>query len=128
MRREGRRVQESQISNSFAFFKWSNAGDGAWMPGKVNVALLLANIVGAAIYLIASSYSWALPQERGLTSMTGEPFIWALGVLPIWALFFLLNLIWGAIITARPQWRSGRLWLVAGCIWLVSVAVDFAHY
>ena len=98
------------------------------MSRKVNVGLLLANIVGAVIYLIASSYSWALPQERGLNAMTGEPFIWALGVLPIWALFFLLNLIWGAMIAARKHWRSGRLWLVTVCFWLVSVAVDFAHH
>lgn len=98
------------------------------MSPKVSIALLLANIVGAAIYLIASSYSWALPQERGLNSTTGEPFIWALGVLPIWALFLLLNLIWGAIIVARKQWRSGRLWLFTGCIWLVSLTIDFAHH
>lgn len=98
------------------------------MSRKVNIAFLLANIVGIVIYLIASSYSWALPQEHVLNSTTGEPFIWALGILPIWALFLLLNLIWGAIIAARKQWRSGRLWLVTGCIWLVSVAVDFAHH
>jgi hypothetical protein len=98
------------------------------MSRKVNIALLLANIGGVVIYLIASSYSWALPQERGLNSTTGEPFVWALGVLPIWALFLLLNLIWGAIIAARKQWRSGHLWLITGCIWLVSVAVDFAHH
>jgi hypothetical protein len=98
------------------------------MSPAVNLVLLLANFVGAMIYLIASSYSWALPQEHGLASTTGEPFIWALGVLPIWAFFLLLNLIWGAIIAGRKQWRSGRLWLVTGCIWIASVAVDFAHH
>lgn len=98
------------------------------MSRKVNIGLLLANFVGAIIYLIASSYSWALPKERGLNSTTGEPFVWVLGVLPIWAVFLLLNLIWGALIITRKQWRSGRFWLITGCIWLVSVVIDFAHH
>jgi hypothetical protein len=98
------------------------------MSGKVNRLLLVANIVGAVLYLIASSYSWALPQERGVNGTTGEPFVWALGVLPIWAVFLVMNLIWGGIILARKQWRSGRFWLVTGGIWLLSVAVDFAHH
>lgn len=98
------------------------------MSRKVNMALLLANIVGALICLFASSYSWVSPHERGLNSTTGEPFVWALGVVPIWATFLLLNLIWGALIAARRHWRSARFWLITGCIWLVSVAVDFAHH
>lgn len=98
------------------------------MSGKVNKFLLAANMVGAVVYLIASSYSWALPQERGVSSTTGEPFVWALGVLPIWALFLVVNLIWGGVILARKQWRSGRFWLITSGLWLVSVAVDFAHH
>ena len=98
------------------------------MSRKVNVALQLANIAGAVIYLIAASYSWALPQERGLNSTTGEPFIWALGALPILAIFGVLNLFWGAIIATSGSWRNGRPWLVMGCVWLVSVGIDFAHH
>lgn len=98
------------------------------MPRKVNLALLLANIVGAVIYLIASSYSWALPQERGLHAVTGEPFVWALYVLPIWAFFCLLDLIWGGVIVARRQWGSGRIWLITPCVWLVAMAIDFTHH
>lgn len=98
------------------------------MSGKVNTLLLAGNIVGAVVYLIASSYSWALPPERGMNATTGEPFVWALGVLPIWAVFLLLNLIWGGLIVVRKHWRSGRFLLVTGGIWLISVVVDFAHH
>jgi len=98
------------------------------MSGKMNKLLLTANIVGAVIYLIASSYSWALPAEKGVNGTTGEPFVWALGVLPIWAIFLMVNLIWAGILVTRKQWRSGRFWLVTCGIWLLSVAVDFAHH
>jgi hypothetical protein len=60
--------------------------------------------------------------------MTGEPFIWALGVLPIWALFSLLNLIWGGIIAARRQWRHSLEWLISAGVWLIAVLIDFAYH
>ena len=94
------------------------------------MAFLVTNIVGAIVYVMASSLSWAIPQERepGLNSTTGEPFVWGTAVLPIWALFSLLNLIWAAIIVRRKQWRDARLWAVTACVWLVGVVVDFAHH
>jgi hypothetical protein len=98
------------------------------MPSKINVALFITNLVGALAYVYVSSYAWAIPQEHGLHATTGEPFVWALGVLPIWALFFSLDLIWGVVIAIRRQWHSGRLWLSAACIWVVAVAIDFAHH
>jgi hypothetical protein len=61
-------------------------------------------------------------------SETAEPFILALGVLPIFAVFSVLNVTWGAFILARPQWRGGRLWLLAALIWSVAVGIDFAHH
>jgi hypothetical protein len=100
------------------------------MPAKVNLTFLVINIVGAIVYVIASSLSWAIPQERelGINSVTGEPFIWAMAVLPIWALFSLLNLIWAVTIVRRKQWRDARLWAVTACVWLAGVGVDFAHH
>ena len=98
------------------------------MPPKVSLALLLANVVGTIIYLLVASYGWAIPQERGWHATTGEPFIWALGVMPVWAVFSLLNLSWGAIVAARRQWRSGRLLLVTACVWVIAVVIDFAHH
>ena len=96
----------------------------------MNLAFLAANIVGAIVYTMASSLSWAIPQEReaGINSITAEPFIWSMAVLPIWTFFLLLNLIWAAIIVRRKQWRDARLWAATACVWLVGVVVDFAHH
>jgi hypothetical protein len=98
------------------------------MSRKSSSALLLFNCAGVAIYLLRASHSWAMPQERGLHATTGEPFVWALGVLPVWLVFGLLNLIWGTFILARRKWGSGSLWFVAASIWLIAVWVDFAHH
>jgi hypothetical protein len=65
-------------------------------------ALLAFNFVGAIVYVRFSSLSWAIPEEKGLHSQTGEPFIWALSVIPIFSLFFAVNAVWGVIILARP--------------------------
>jgi hypothetical protein len=63
-----------------------------------------------------------------LHSITGEPFIWAIAVFPIWIVFAVLNTCWGAIILSRREWRSGRVWLLAALIWLIAAAIDFAHH
>jgi len=78
--------------------------------------------------MYVASYAWAIPQEDGLHATTGEPFVWALGVLPIFASFCSLGFIWGVAIAVRRQWQSGRLWLSAACIWVIAVAIDFAHH
>lgn len=95
---------------------------------KPHIALLLANIIGAAVYLLAASRSWAIPEQRGLHSQTGEPFVWACFVLPIWALYLLLNLTWGAAILVRREWRNSALWLAMALIWLAALGIDFAHH
>jgi hypothetical protein len=90
--------------------------------------MLVANAIGACVYVYRASPSWAIPQERGLVPTTGEPFVWFIGVMPVVAVFFVLNLIWGALILARRQWGSGRFWLLAALIWLVAVSIDFIHH
>ena len=95
-------------------------------PGRS--AMLVANAIGACVYVYRASPSWAIPQERGLVPTTGEPFVWFIGVMPVVAVFFVLNLIWGALILARRQWGSGRFWLLAALIWLVAVSIDFIHH
>lgn len=63
-----------------------------------------------------------------MDSSAGEPLIWAVAVLPILAVFLLLNLMWGALILGYRQWRSVRLWLLAVLIWLAAIAIDFVHH
>jgi hypothetical protein len=96
----------------------------------VSLALLIANVIGAIVYVARASHSWVIPEERalGLHSQTSEPFIWAIYVLPILTVYALVNLIWGVVILWRRQWRSGRYWVGAGLIWVIAVVIDFAHH
>lgn len=75
---------------------------------RVNLVLLAFNAIGAVVYVVRASPSWAIPQEHGMVPITGEPFVWAAGILPILTIFSLLNLTWGALILVYRQWRSGR--------------------
>jgi hypothetical protein len=93
-----------------------------------DLALLTVNVLGAITYVIAASRSWAIPQERGLNSTTGEPFVWALFVVPIFAVFAVVNLSWGGYICTKRRWRSGYFWMMAAAVWLVAICVDFAHH
>jgi len=95
-----------------------------------SIVLITANVVGAVIYLFAASHGWVIPQERAarLRPVTGEPYVWALYVLPVCVVFFVLNVTWGAFILARKEWRTGVPWLSTIPIWLVAVAIDFAHH
>jgi len=97
---------------------------------RLGLTLFIVNVIGTIIYLVAVSLNWAIPQERelGLHSTTGEPFIWALGALPILAVFTLLNLAWGAYICFKKRWRSGYFWLMTAAVWLIAVWIDFAHH
>jgi hypothetical protein len=88
------------------------------------------NTLGAVVYLVAVSPSWAIPEERatGLHSVTGEPFVWASAGFPILAVFLALNLIWGAAILSKRQRRIARLWLATSLIWIATLGIDFAHH
>ena len=94
------------------------------------IVLLVLNFIGAVVYVVRASNGWVIPRERelGLHSVTGEPYIWALSVLPVCAVFLVLNLTWGAFILARKRWHSGIFWLLTIPIWLAAVVLDFAHH
>ena len=106
----------ASIRHSFGLYKLSN------------VILLSVNLAFALLDIWRSSFSWAITQEKGLHSTTGEPFIWAIAVVPVLAVVFLINAPWGLLILRRKQWDSGRLWIAVGVIWLVAIAIDFAHH
>ncbi|SRR5258708_35343956 len=98
-------------------------------PGRPrDYALIALNLIGAIVYVRLASQSWAIPQERGLHSQTAEPFIWFMSVMPIFTIFFLVDVVWGAVILGRRQWRRGYLWLLTVLIWLVAAVIDFAHH
>jgi hypothetical protein len=95
-----------------------------------SIVLLVLNFIGAVVYVVAASNGWAIPRERqlGLHSVTGEPFIWALSIFPVCAVFLVLNLTWGAFIVVLKRWQSGIFWLLTIPIWLAAVVIDFAHH
>ena len=99
-----------------------------YLVKRISLAVLVLNVTGSLVYLLAVSPSWMRPEEKGLNSITGEPFVWAISALPIYAIFFFLDLIWGFFIVSQRQWRIGRLWVLVALIWLVAIAVDFAHH
>jgi hypothetical protein len=98
--------------------------------GVQSVALLVANALGAILYVFSASRGgWAIPAERaaGIHSVTGEPFIWFMHVLPIVALFFAINVAW-TVVLGRRRWNGGRFWLLAAAVWVVAIVIDFAHH
>jgi hypothetical protein len=98
--------------------------------GPADAVLLLANILGCAIYLLRARYAWIIPEEaaNGIHTITGEPFVWAAAVLPVWIVFLVINLIWGVKILVRRQSAQGRIWLASAFVWMVAVLFDFAHH
>ena len=98
--------------------------------GTLGAVLLLTNVLGCVIYLLGARHAWIIPEEaaNGVHSITGEPFVWAAFVLPVWIVFLVINLTWGVTILARRRWPHGRIWLMSGFIWIVAVIIDFAHH
>jgi hypothetical protein len=76
---------------------------------RMSVALLILNVIAAVMYVYAAMPSWVIPIERaqGINTVTGEPFVWAVRALPIVAVFFLINLIWGTGICLKRNWQNG---------------------
>jgi hypothetical protein len=95
-----------------------------------SLVLLALNVVGACIFIARASIAWAIPAERaaGIYSVTGEPFVWFAAILPVVAVFVVIDLTWGALVLTRRQWRSGGLLLVSASIWLVAALIDNLHH
>jgi len=47
---------------------------------------------------------------------------------PVFTIFFVVDVFWGALILVSQQWRRGYLWLLTALIWLVAAVIDFAHH
>ena len=97
-------------------------------PGWEPVVLLALNVLGAIAYVMGASHGWRIPEEHGMIPVSGEPFVWFAGILPVIAIFLPLNFAWGLGILLRRRWWSGRFWLFSAAIWLVAVVIDFAHH
>lgn len=96
----------------------------------LDAGMLAANLAGVMLYLRAASLSWAIPAERaaGITSVTGEPFIWALGVLPIWGVFVVADLAWAVLRRRHAKPSNLVVALAVVGIWVAAFAVDFSRH
>jgi hypothetical protein len=96
----------------------------------LSAALLAVNVLGVLLYLKLASAAWAIPEERaaGINTVTGEPFVWALSVVPVWGTFLLVNVAWMVV----SRWRGRRIhpisWLVVVVGWVIAVVIDFADH
>jgi hypothetical protein len=106
----------------------SQMADKFRLTQRVNLVLLVVNVIGACIYVVGASHGWAIPEEHCAIPVTGEPFVWFVYVAPVFAVFTLVNLTWTALIVRYRQWQRGGLWLLAALVWLVAIAIDFAHH
>lgn len=99
------------------------------MSRKVSVAPLSMNVAGTAIYLLRARLAWVIPEEeqRGIRVITGEPFIWALSILPVCIVFVAANLTRAATNAIR-KWPQDRWIWLAVAMWIVAVLIDFAHH
>jgi hypothetical protein len=108
----------------------SGQSGSAMQPPKKPVvtqsrAFLLANVAGAILYVFAASRGgW---RAEGIDSTTGEPFVWFGNILPIVAIFLVINVSW-TVMLARRHWSGGRLGLMAAAVWLAAIVIDFAHH
>ena len=95
-----------------------------------DIGMVVANVIGVLVYLWRAHYGWANPEARalGIDPVLGEPFIWAMGVLPVWALFLAANTAWAATIVFRRPQRGGIPFALVSVLWVVAVIVDFAHH
>jgi hypothetical protein len=95
---------------------------------RVNVALILANLLGACVYVFRASNGWAIPEEHCEIPVTGEPFVWFAAILPVIVIFTLTNLTWAAFIFRSRDWRAASFSLPAACAWLVAIVIDHMHH
>jgi hypothetical protein len=95
---------------------------------RAPLVLLGLNLIGAGLYVARASHAWAIPQEHGVVPITGEPFAWFVFILPVVAVFAVINFTWGVFILSRRHRRSGSSWLLAALIWSAAIAIDFAHH
>lgn len=94
---------------------------------RLDVAFMLANPVGIAIYLVLAARGWRIPQEHGEVPITGEPFVWVLA-LPVLGAFLLANIVWGGMLLRYKDSKRWLWWIITVAAWLFTIYIDFAHH
>jgi hypothetical protein len=101
--------------------------------GTANLCIVLANTLGAAVYLWFSVPLWAPAELANISGAgVGDPIIWGFTALPTFAFFLLLNLVWliwaGTSFFLRRKWPIKIIYLLVPLLWGVTLYVDFSHH
>lgn len=86
------------------------------------------NIAGMATYLWAASALWVRPGEEGTPGGPGDAFYWLFVLLPIMAIFAVINL--AALVSTLREVIQNRLytpfvvWLIVTALWAALLAFD----
>src|SRR3954470_3713706 len=89
---------------------------------------LALNVLGMTAYLKLASTLWVRPGEEGSPGGPGDAFYWLLVLVPVLAVFVVLNSIVLAAIVRRPRAPGRRvalaLWLAVAVPWMGTVVTD----
>ena len=87
-----------------------------WLKNHRNLALFIANVLGAMVYLPLALIGWTRLTRR----VTPEPLFRSLsaGVL---LLFIVVNLAWGIVVLASPRPRRWDYFGLVWGVWIVAV-------
>jgi len=96
---------------------------------KTTICAAIANAIGIASYLVAASMGWSRPEEYGTNATSGEPFIWMMGAVPVFIIFFLINAIWGfSLFRKTNESRAWKLYSLVMVAWICAVLLDFSRH
>jgi hypothetical protein len=95
---------------------------------SLDMAFMAANAVGIVLYLVRASLSWRIPREHGMVPITGEPFVWALAVVPVLGVFLLADIVWGVLLLRDRESKRRLWWLITTVVWLVAIGIDFSRH
>jgi hypothetical protein len=83
---------------------------------------LIANAVGAAVYVWLSSWTWLEPELRGQdVARAGDAMVWAMTALPVLVGFALADLVW--LIRRVRTGQSCQPMLLAALLWVVILGI-----
>ena len=89
------------------------------------------NVLGMAVYLKLASALWVRPGEEGTPGGPGDAFYWLLVLVPVLAVFAVLNFIALTAIVRRARALGRRvalaLWLAVAVLWIGAAVMDHLH-
>jgi hypothetical protein len=96
---------------------------------KLTKSWLIANAIGMIVYLFLASSLWVHPGEQGLPGGPGDAIYWFVALVPIVALFAIVNLAALTKVLIEFRRRNSRipilLWSLVFSLWLNVLAYDY---